>query len=191
MHSDRLALHRIDYNSTIHNRKITESCVIDFRHPRLPRFLMKRFETNDPIEQSGSLATTGNFPSAHPSSLIASRTWIFDNWHPGIYAFMPAGVYAGNRFPSLCVDYSPRIPEKLLRDKETPPYITDIPRLSLEAGFSSVQLKSGDLAFPAFGLFDPGRQHGWFAIAEQPDAFADALWEIEESDDRSKACFRV
>lgn len=153
---------------------------------------MKTSESNDlEIERMSPSKRTDPFPSELPSTLIQSKTWIFDDWHPGVYAFMPAGLYAGNRFPSLCVDYSPRIPEHLLRGKDTPPYITDVPRLSLEAGFSSVQLKSGDLAFPAFGFYDPIRKHGWIAIAEKPEAFADGLWEIEESGDRSRACFRV
>ena len=131
------------------------------------------------------------FPTPLASPLIAARTWLFDDWSEEIFAFMPAALYAGNRFPSLCVDYSPRVPEALLRGKDTPDFITDVPRLRLEEGFSSVQLKSGDLAFPAFGFYDPRTQRGWLAMAEDPSAAADWLWEIEESDDRCQACFRV
>lgn len=131
------------------------------------------------------------FPTPPASPLIAARTWLFDDWSPEIFAFMPAGLYAGNRFPSLCVDYSPRVPEELLRGKDTPAYITDVPRLKVEEGFSSVQLKTGDLAFSAFGFYDPRTQRGWIAVAEDPSAAADWLWEIEESDDRRQACFRV
>ncbi|MCC5843003.1 MAG: hypothetical protein JJU05_02000 [Verrucomicrobia bacterium] len=131
------------------------------------------------------------FPTPLPSTLIADRTWIFDDVTPDLFVFMPAGLYAGNRFPSLCVDYSPRVPEDRLRGKETPPYITDVPRLRLEEGFSSVQLKSGDLAFPAFGFYDPRSGRGWLAVAEDPAAAADWLWEIEESGDRRRICFRV
>lgn len=135
--------------------------------------------------------TKAMFPAPLPSPLIAARTWIVEDWSPDVFAFMPAGLYAGNRFPSLCVDYSPRVPEELLRGKETLPYITDVPRLKWEEGFSSVQLKSGDLAFPAFGYYDPRTRRGWLAMAENPVAAADWLWEIEETDDRSRACFRV
>ncbi len=131
------------------------------------------------------------FPTPLPSPLIAARTWMFDKWSPEVFAFMPAGLYAGNRFPSLCVDYSPRVPEELLCGRDTPDYITDVPRLKLESGFSAVQLKSGDLAFPAFGFYDPRTQRGWLAVAENPATAADWLWEIEESEDRQQACFRV
>ena len=64
------------------------------------------------------------FPPPLPTPLISARTWIFDHWSPDIFAFKPAGLYAGNRFPSLCVDCSPRVPEALLRGKDTPDYIT-------------------------------------------------------------------
>jgi hypothetical protein len=134
---------------------------------------------------------SGMFPSPLPSPLIAARTWTFEDWSPEVFAFMPAGLYAGNRFPSLRVDYSPRVPEALVQGKDTPDFITDVPRLKLEDGFSSVQLKSGDLAFPAFGFYDPRTRRGWLAVAEHPAAAADWLWEIEESEDRRQVCFRV
>jgi len=131
------------------------------------------------------------FPSQPANEFVAAFNRMVEDWSPECFAFMPAGLYAGNRFPSLRVDYSPRVPEELMRGRETPPYITDVPRLRLEEGFSSVQLKTGDLAFPAFGYYDPRRQYGWLCLAADARAAAEWMWEIEESEDRRQACFRV
>lgn len=125
------------------------------------------------------------------ATAAAGISWEFAGWAPEVYVLMPAGAYAGNRFQSIRVPYSPRVPEELVRGVETPELITDVPRLSDKPGPSRIQLKSGDLAFPGFGWFDPRTNKGWFVAASHPVLAASWLWEIDESRDRSVATFRV
>ena len=120
-----------------------------------------------------------------------SLCWDFEGWSEDIYVFLPAGAYAGNRFPSLPLPYSPRIPEDFVQGTRTEPIITDVPRLSNYPGPSRLQLRSGDLAFPAFGWFDPRTQKAWLVMAKNPAASSDWLWEIEENESRDHAVFRV
>lgn len=126
-------------------------------------------------------------PANHPEC-CAGLAWRFTGWTPDVYILLPAGAYNGNRFPSLRVPYSPRVPEDLLRGADTPPYITDVPRLG--PGSPRLQLKSGDLAFPAFGWFHPATGRAWFAWAADPAAAAEWLWEVDESEPGA-AVFRV
>lgn len=126
----------------------------------------------------------GEEPS--PEGVMAAA-WEFHPWQKSIYVLLPAGAYHGNRFPALRVPYSPRVPEELLRGPDTPPYITDVPRLG--EGSPRLQLKTGDLAFPAFGWCDPTRGRAWFAWAQEPEAAANWVWEVEEVEGR--AIFRV
>jgi len=120
-----------------------------------------------------------------------SLCWDFEGWSKEVYVFLPAGAYAGNRFPSLPLPYSPRLPEELVRGTQTSPLITDVPRLSCEPGPTRLQLCSGDLACPAFGWFDARSGKAWLALAKQPEGASDWLWEIEESESRDSATFRV
>ena len=129
-----------------------------------------------------------------PLSRHASPTalaWHFPDWSPSNYVFLPAGAYAGNRFPSLPLPYSPRIPEAEVRGVATRPIITDIPRLNDGPGPSRLRLATGDLAFPAFGCFDPDTRRAWLVLARDPRAAADWNFEIEENADRTAATFRI
>lgn len=140
---------------------------------------------SDGVQSAEFQADTG------AENAAAGLAWEIDNWSEQVYVLMPAGAYAGNRFPSIRVPYSPRVPEDQVKGVETPPLITDVPRLNLGEGPSRIQLKSGDLAFPAFGWFSARAKRAWFCVAARPESAADWVWEIEESPDRDRAVFRV
>lgn len=116
--------------------------------------------------------------------------WEFCDLSPDAYVFLPAGAYNGNRQPSLPVPYSPRVPEGLVQGLWTPPYITDVPRLAEGSAPSRLQLKSGDLAFPAFGLFDPQKHLAWLVIAPFPADAADWIFEVVQ-EEPGHAVFRI
>ncbi|MDW8307856.1 MAG: hypothetical protein RMK20_00630, partial [Verrucomicrobiales bacterium] len=137
------------------------------------------------------LAVAFRHLSGAPVAAAGGLAWEFNDWSREVYVLLPAGAYAGNRFPAVQVPYSPRVPAELVAGVRTPPLITDVPRLNHGEGPSRLQLKTGDLAFPGFGWFDPRQRRAWFVTAADPVALADALWEIEESPDRTRAVFRV
>ncbi|MCH8511049.1 MAG: hypothetical protein LAT83_05295 [Kiritimatiellae bacterium] len=129
--------------------------------------------------------------STDGSPLTHGLCWDFEDWSEEVYVFLPAGGYAGNRFPSRKLPYPPRHPEAFSRTDPNRPLITDVPRLSLEPGPSALQLRSGDLAFPAFGCFDPRSRKAWLVLATKPKEAADWLWEVRENEARDRASFRV
>jgi hypothetical protein len=129
--------------------------------------------------------------STDGTPLTHGLCWEFEGWSEEVYAFLPAGAYAGNRFPSVSMPYSPRIPEDRVLGPRTEPIITDVPRLTHEPGPSRLQLCTGDLAFPALGWFDPRDQKAWLVLARNPSGASTWLWEIEENTPRDRARFRI
>jgi hypothetical protein len=101
---------------------------------------------------------------------------------------MAGAVYNGNRFTVRHQPYSPRYPEA-----DTGPdaatVITDIPHLEKGEGRSRIQLLLGDLSAPAMGYVDPASGMGLHLGTDRIDA--SDLFEIAESDDRSRAMFTV
>lgn len=83
-------------------------------------------------------------------------------WSEDHYLLLPGAVYAGNRFESLKVPYSPR-PGEAQRRPDPPVFISDIPRLRTR-GASRIELPSGALPTPAVAAFDPENKTGWMIL---------------------------
>ncbi len=115
----------------------------------------------------------------------------FARWSTSRYVFQPGAVYAGNRFESLPLKYSPRYPlEKSGPRAQT--LMADVPRLNLHEGPSRIQMLSGDMATPAFGFHCPAEQKGFLVLAEHRANGAGELgWDIEESQDRTQLHCRI
>lgn len=110
------------------------------------------------------------------------------DWSREVYTLLPGALYAGNRFPCRAENYSPRHPEADA-GPDAAPVIADVPRLAFEDNVPSrVQRLTGDLASPAFAARWPD---GRALLLTSPDAIPDALWEIDESDDRRSARFAL
>ncbi len=135
--------------------------------------------------------TTASDKSTGTDAQPLEKRWSFDAWSSAHYVFLPAGAYNGNRFFSLKLPYSPRVPEEFLKGPDTPMVITDVPRLALPPEPSFLQLKTGDLAFPCFGWFDPAQKSAWLAWAEHPEEATDWMWEVTESHGHASASFRI
>lgn len=140
-----------------------------------------------------------------PVAFVLSH--VFQAWSESVVVFAPAAIYNGNRFPALRLPYSPRVPEHLVCGKDTPPYITDVPRLNCAGkrfaelpskdspGYedmgSAFQLKSGDMAFPALGWWNPQSGEAHLICAKHPERASDWLWEVSESQDSTAAELRI
>ncbi|MEY4245014.1 MAG: hypothetical protein RLZZ245_2599, partial [Verrucomicrobiota bacterium] len=76
----------------------------------------------------------------------------FSAWSPSNYVLMPAAVYAGNRFLSRRIPYSPKL--CLVDDigSDKPMIVTDIPKLNERDGPSRIQERSGSMAVPCVGF---------------------------------------
>jgi hypothetical protein len=116
---------------------------------------------------------------------------VCSDWSPEAWAFMPAAMYAGNRFDVHRTRYSPRYPESHARP-DAPVMITDLPRLEKGVGPSRAQLLTGDLAVPAAGAWLPGG--AGFLLVRRPEPGATheqsrLLWEVSENEARDVARF--
>lgn len=129
--------------------------------------------------------------SGSPTEISAGLAWHFPKWSRDCHVLLPGAVYAGNRFPSVKVNYSPRVPEALVGTPAAIGLISDVPRLRAEPGPSHIEQLSGDLAIPALAIFDPIAGRGWVAVAAQASSAGEYLWEIEENAERTEAWVRL
>ena len=111
----------------------------------------------------------------------------FKDWHRDNYVLMPSAVYNGNRFEARCIPYPPILTDPADMSADIPTIITDVPRLNIEDGPSSIQLLAGDLSTPAIGFHSLHKHKGFWLLTNQNTVLGDSGLEIEESPDRNEA----
>lgn len=117
--------------------------------------------------------------------------WTFQHWLKDNYVFMPAAAYNGNRFQSRKLPYSPKLERPEDIGPDVPTIITDVPRLELSEGPSTIQLLSGDMAVPCAGFFDQSKQRGFLLLTGQGTGVGDYGFCIRENEDRTIATFTL
>lgn len=123
-----------------------------------------------------------------PCAVGFALTW--SDWSEDHFLVMPGAVYAGNRFESRKLSYSPRHPEEDCRP-DVPTLVTDVPRLNIGEGLSRIQLLAGGMSRPAVGVFDPQRLTGWLVLSPAQTPWGEVGFDFEESADRTEARLRV
>jgi hypothetical protein len=115
----------------------------------------------------------------------------FSDWSPKNYVLMPAAVYAGNRFLSRCIPYSPKLSfvDDIGRDK--PSIVTDIPKLNERDGPSRIQERSGSMAVPCVGFQSDQTGRGFLLRTEQGNSLGDFGIDIEENRGRDKMVLSI
>ncbi len=73
-------------------------------------------------------------------------------WSKENYVFAPAMIYAGNRFDSLDIPYSPFWPDASHYTVDKPVTFTNQPRLPKDGGPGAIELDSASLATPCLGF---------------------------------------
>ncbi|MGC9451939.1 MAG: hypothetical protein ACP5I4_10885 [Oceanipulchritudo sp.] len=145
-----------------------------------------------------TLPDTGKFPGrellitvrrtgAQLDNASIALTVDMEDWSREHYVLMPAAAYAGNRFESRGIPYPPILDACPDRSLDSPPIITDVPRLNAGHGPSRLIQLSRDCTTPLIGVFDPHRKAAYFILCPQATRFGDTGLEVEESDDRSRA----
>ncbi len=108
----------------------------------------------------------------------------FDAWSRDEWVFLPACVYAGNRFP--VVDR-----KSVRRDPSPDPgnwvTITSAPHLEHGPGRSRIQVLAGDCSTPCVGVQSPEAGRGLLLFTDQGSAFGDTGLHVEESESRTQA----
>ena len=111
----------------------------------------------------------------------------FPNWSVDNYVLLPAAAYRGNRFLSRKIPYSPKLYFVQDIGSDKPIIITDVPRLNIGEGVSRIQERSGSLATPAIGFYDPKRKKGFLLLTSQGNELGDYGIGIEENRRRDRA----
>jgi len=112
-------------------------------------------------------------------------------WSECNYVLLPAGAYNGNRFLARKIPYSPKLYFTQDIGPKQPVIITDVPRLNISAGVSSIQERSGSLSVPCIGFHDPKRKLGFLLFTEQGNQLGDYGIRIEETADRKRAIIAI
>lgn len=107
----------------------------------------------------------------------------FARWSRDEWVFMPACVYAGNRFPKATADHrnDPR------PDPGTWVTISRSPHLEHGDGPSRIQVLVGDCATPCVGVQSPATGRGVLLITDQGSTKGDQGLHVEEDDARGRA----
>ena len=89
----------------------------------------------------------------------------FPEWENDAYIFLPACAYDGNRFARTRVKYPPMYGASDLGENPRP-LLSDVPALNPD-GSGSIEVTSGDLSVPCFGVFFREKKKAFFLFTEQ------------------------
>ncbi len=117
------------------------------------------------VEASGDAETSGGSTwtfraevvEGHVAGVALGAELRVAAWSRACHLLIPGAVYAGNRFESVPVPYSPRYPADRA-GPDAPVLVADIPRLSDRGEPTTFAWKSGEAALPVVGWFDPRRR---------------------------------
>lgn len=101
----------------------------------------------------------------HSSDTRFSLSVDFPEWEKDAYVFLPACAYNGNKMKRRKTTYPPEYtPEECGVNLE--PIITDVPALNPD-GSGRIEVTTGDLSVPCFGVFFRQKQIAFFVFTEQ------------------------
>ena len=89
----------------------------------------------------------------------------FPEWESDTYVFLPACAYDGNRFPRVRRRYPPMYAESEL-GASAAALISDVPALNAD-GSGRIEVTSGDLSVPCFGVLFRRAKKAFFLFTEQ------------------------
>ena len=89
----------------------------------------------------------------------------FLEWEDDAYIFLPACVYDGNKFKRKRFTYPPMYRETDCGVRALP-LISDVPALNTD-GSGKIEVTSGDMSVPCFGVFFRHKQKAFFIFTEQ------------------------
>lgn len=116
---------------------------------------------------------------------------IMDNWKKTNYVLLPAAAYDGNRFESRKIAYCPNLFDPRDIGKDMPIIISDVPRLEIGDGYSSIQERTGSMSVPSIGIYDKTIQSGFFLLTEQANSYGDYGINICENRNRNEAVLSI
>ena len=95
---------------------------------------------------------------------LSLSVW-FPNWEQDSYVFLPACAYDGNKFEKIDVEYPPMYPKDHGKSNASP-IISDVPALNPD-GSGKIEVTTGDMSVPCFGVFLKSHKKAFFIFTEQ------------------------
>lgn len=167
-------------------------CAVDGREWRFelaPRAAEETGERGDGgPDRVADASFSATLVNGREDAVAVSMELAFSRWNERVFSVMPAALYAGNRFRVQKSSYSP-IPDYF--EPDPPTTISDVPRLTKGDGPSRVQLRAGDLAFPAAAFWFPGTETALLVLTSERTRKGWVGFDLEESDDRGRAWLRI
>lgn len=126
------------------------------------------------VEQRGAAETPegltwtcrAEVAKGHSEGIAVGAEWLVADWSRGCHLLVPGAVYAGNRFESVPVNYSPRYPAEQA-GPQAPLLVADIARLSNRGEAATIAWKSGEAASPVVAWFDPRTRRATLLLVPQ------------------------
>ncbi|MCC5847278.1 MAG: hypothetical protein JJU29_04215 [Verrucomicrobia bacterium] len=115
----------------------------------------------------------------------------FPQWSEAVHVLSPGAVYNGNRFPAIPDRYPPLPPLRTADEPDQRPRITRVPRLSVEAGASRIEIPSSDPAIPGMGFWFPKQQRGVWFLTPERNTQGVFGYTLEENEARNGAVLRI
>lgn len=121
------------------------------------------YSNNGNVMFSGDTVTL--VAEKHSRDTRFSMTVDFPQWEQDAYVFLPACAYNGNQFKRRKTNYPPEytVAECGVNPQ---PIITDVPALDPD-GSGRMEVTTGDLSVPCFGVFFRQKQIAFFVFTEQ------------------------
>ena len=167
-------------------------CTVDGSRWRFALAPREAVGSGDPTDEGLGFVADASFSATvvngHEDAAAVSLELAFSRWDERVFTVMPAALYAGNRFRVQRSPYSP-IPEYF--EPDPPTTISDVPRLTRGDGPSRVQLRAGDLAFPAAAFYFPETESAMVVLTSERTRKGWIGFDLQESDDRDAAWLRI
>ncbi len=112
-------------------------------------------------------------------------------WSKENYVFMPGGVYEGNRFECVPMDYPPLLRDEMFHELEPEVMVTDIQRLEKDAEKSKIELMTGDLSTPCMGYLDGDKRSAVLIFTEQKNDQGNIGMFVEENNKKGESLFKL
>ncbi|MDR1102787.1 MAG: hypothetical protein LBL42_03420 [Tannerella sp.] len=118
--------------------------------------------------------------------------FVFNEWTAREFVFVPAIVYAGNRFDIKDLTYPPFWYDSTEWRPDMPTTTTVQPTLG-KHGKGKIELNTGNASTPLMAFHSPDRQRGWMVQTTQGSRFGNHGLSVEEEEDaqRGSATFSI
>ena len=129
--------------------------------------------------------------SIRANQVAAEVHFKFNNWSPDNFVFVPAIVYAGNKFEVKQMKYPPYWYDKKDWNVNMPTTTPLVPTLEKSKNSGKITLSSGNASTPLMAFYSPLGQNTWMLQTCQSNKYGNYSLTIEEYKKQKEATFSI